>query len=53
MRTTGWLRCEIADGMFSDEKMVKVRRKGEGRAVFLFPEPLSREPGPKAESVSS
>lgn len=32
-----WLRCRVTDGMFSNERTVVIRRRGNGTVAFFVP----------------
>lgn len=33
-----WLRCSVSEGMFSNERVIIVRRKGNGSVEFFVPQ---------------
>ena len=37
-----WLQCRVSDGMFSDERAIIVRRRGNGTVGFFVPMQFTR-----------
>jgi hypothetical protein len=46
-----WLNCQVLKGMFSDERTVVVRRKGNGTIEFIVSETFVNDTDPKGGKV--